>query len=164
MINNQFLSTCPLFSDLDLAERAQILVIGQRQSFRGEHVIFREGAPGDGLYIVISGNVRISRHSATGEEALAVLEANAFFGEMALIDLLPRAASAIANGPTDVFFIPLAALRTVLESNHQIALKFLYALCGVLTQRLRDTNDRFMSVFTIAQWGAGQQSDLSLLP
>ncbi len=164
MINNQFLSTCPLFSDLDLAERAEILIAGQRQSYLGEQVIFQEGAPGDGLFIVISGAVRISRHSATGEEALAVLEPNAFFGEMALIDYLPRAASAIANGPTDVFFIPLDALRAVLEANHRIALKFLYALCGVLTQRLRETNDRFMSVFTIAQWGAGRQNDLSLLP
>jgi CRP/FNR family transcriptional regulator, cyclic AMP receptor protein len=162
--NNQFLSTCPLFSDLDMAERAQILIIGQRQSCSGEQVIFREGDPGTGLYIVISGAVRISRHAITGEEALAVLGPDAFFGEMALIDLLPRAASAIANGPTDVFFIPLSALRAVLEANHHIALMFLYALCGVLTQRLRDTNDRFMSVFTIAHWGAGRQNDLIPLP
>ena len=164
MINNQFLSTCPLFSQLDLAERAQILIIGQRQSYRSDQVIFREGDPGDGLFIVISGSVRISRQSAAGEEALAVLEPDAYFGEMALIDFLPRAASAIANGPSDVFFIPLIALRTVLETNHQIALKVLYALCGVLTQRLRESNDRFMSVFTIAQWGAGRQNDLLPLP
>jgi CRP-like cAMP-binding protein len=164
LINNQFLSTCPLFSDLDLAERAQVLTIGQRRSFRAEELIFQEGDPGDGLFIVISGAVRISRPSPSGEEALAVLAPHAFFGEMALIDQLPRAASAIANGPADVFFIPLAALRSVLESNHSIALKFLYALCGVLTQRLRETNDRFMSVFTIAQWNAGQQNDLIPLP
>jgi len=79
---------------------------------------------------------------------------------MAIIDQMPRAASAIANGQAEVLFIPLPALRTVLEQNHSIALKFLYALCGVLIQRLRDTNDRFMSVFTIAQWSAGQPNDL----
>ena len=43
-------------------------------------------------------------------------------------------------------------------------MKVLYALCEVLTQRLRETNDRFMSVFTIAQWGAGVQGDLIPLP
>ena len=108
--------------------------------------------------------MRISKRSATGEEALAILEPNAFFGEMALIDFLPRAADAIANATTDVFFIPLSALRTLLEEQPQLAMKVLYALCEVLTQRLRETNDRFMSVFTIAQWGAGVQGDLIPLP
>ena len=70
-------------------------------------MIFREGEPGDGLFMVIDGSVRISKHTATGEEALAILEPNAFFGEMALIDFLPRAADAIANAATEIFFIPL---------------------------------------------------------
>ena len=43
-------------------------------------------------------------------------------------------------------------------------MKVLFALCEVLTQRLRETNERFMSVFTIAQWGAGAQNDLIPLP
>jgi hypothetical protein len=83
---------------------------------------------------------------------------------MALIDFLPRAADAIAHAVTDVFFIPLPALRILLEENHPLAMKVLFALCEVLTQRLRETNERFMSVFTIAQWGAGLQNDLIPLP
>lgn len=164
MINNKLISTCPLFRNLDLEERARILVIGEPRRYQAEQVIFREGEPGDGLFILISGAVRISKRSATGEEALAILEPNAFFGEMALIDFLPRAADAIANETTDVFFIPLPALRTLLEEHPQLAMKVLFALCEVLTQRLRETNDRFMSVFTIAQWGAGFQNDLIPLP
>ena len=164
MINNKSVSTCPLFRNLDLEERARILVIGEPRCYREEQVIFREGEPGDGLFILISGSVRISKRSATGEEALAILEPGAFFGEMALIDFLPRAADAIANATTDVFFIPLPALRALLEDYPPLAMKVLYALCEVLTQRLRETNERFMSVFTIAQWGAGLQSDLIPLP
>ena len=164
MINSKSISTCPLFRNLDPDERAQILTIGEPRCYRAEQVIFREGEPGDGLFILVSGSVRISKRSATGEEALAILEPNAFFGEMALIDFLPRAADAIANTTTDVFFIPLADLRVLLEENHQLAMKVLFALCEVLTQRLRETNDRFMSVFTIAQWGAGLQNDLIPLP
>ena len=164
MINSKSISTCPLFRNLDLVERAQILTIGEPRSYEAEQVIFREGEPGDGLFILVSGSVRISKRSATGEEALAILEPNAFFGEMALIDFLHRAADAIANATTDVFFIPLPALRTLLEEQPQLAMKVLYALCEVLTQRLRETNERFMSVFTIAQWGAGVQGDLIPLP
>jgi CRP-like cAMP-binding protein len=82
-----------------------------------------------------------------------VLEPPAFFGEMALIDLAARAADAIANEPTELFFIPLKELRSLIEAHHRVALKILYALCEVLAQRLRETNERYMSIFTIAQWG-----------
>ena len=153
MIDTLFLTRSPLFRNLDEAERAQILIIGQvRQAWAGE-VIFKEGDTGDGLYIVLKGSVRISKQSATGEEALAVLEPPAFFGEMALIDLSARAADAIANQPSELFFLPLQDLRALIEVQHKIALKILYALCEVLAQRLRETNDRYMSIFTIAQWG-----------
>lgn len=159
MISTQFLRDSPLFRDLDETERAQVLIIGQVRSYRAEEVIFREGDAGDGLYIVIDGTVRISKHTATGEEALAILEPNAFFGEMALVDFSTRAADAVANVPCEAFFIPLRELRTLIEANHGIALKVLYALCEVLTQRLRDTNERYMTVFTLAQWGGGMTQD-----
>ena len=159
MISTEFLRASPLFRDLDETERAQVLIIGQVRSFAREEVIFREGDAGDGLYIVIDGNVRISKHTASGEEALAVLEANAFFGEMALVDFSTRAANAVANVPTETFFIPLKELRALIEAQHGIALKVLFALCEVLTQRLRETNERYMTVFTLAQWGGGLQQD-----
>ena len=97
--------------------------------------------------------MRISKQSASGEEALAVLEPPAFFGEMALIDFAARAADAIANEDTELFFLPLQELRSLIEAQHRIALKILYALCEVLAQRLRETNERYMGIFTIAQWG-----------
>jgi CRP-like cAMP-binding protein len=153
VIDTLFLTRSPLFRNLDEAERAQILMIGQVRQVKAGEVIFREGDAGDGLFIVLKGSVRISKRSATGEEALAVLEPPAFFGEMALIDLAARAADAIANEPSELFFIPLQDLRSLIEVQHKVALKILYALCEVLAQRLRETNDRYMSIFTIAQWG-----------
>ncbi len=154
MINTNFLTQSPLFRNLDETERAQILIIGQFNGYTSGDVFFKEGVPGDGLFILVKGSVRISKQSPTGEEALAVLEPHAFFGEMALIDFAPRAADAIANEGTEVFFIPLKELRSLIEAHHGLALKILYALCEVLAQRLRETNERYMSVFTIAQWGS----------
>ncbi|WP_243320557.1 MULTISPECIES: cyclic nucleotide-binding domain-containing protein [Geothrix] len=153
MIDARFLTQSPLFRNLDEVERAQILIIGQKRQVAADEVIFREGDAGDGLFIVLKGSVRISKRGATGEEALAVLAPPAYFGEMALIDLSARAADAIANEPSELFFIPLQDLRSIIETQHKIALKILYALCEVLAQRLRETNDRYMSIFTIAQWG-----------
>lgn len=153
MIDAVFLTQSPLFRNLDETERAQILIIGQRRSCKAGDVLFREGDAGDGLFIVVKGSVRISKQSASGEEALAVLEPPAFFGEMALIDFAARAADAIANEDTELFFLPLQELRSLIEAQHRIALKILYALCEVLAQRLRETNERYMGIFTIAQWG-----------
>ena len=129
-----------------------------QQAMRRQHrvlavVPLREGDAGDGLYVVVRGSVRISKQGATGEEALAVLESPAFFGEMALIDLSARAADAIVNEDSELFFIPLQDLRSLIEVQHRIALKILFALCEVLAQRLRETNERYMNIFTIAQWG-----------
>ncbi len=153
MIDAAFLTQSPLFRNLDESERVQILIIGQVRSAKAGEVLFREGDPGDGLYVVMKGSVRISKQGATGEEALAVLEPPSFFGEMALIDSAARAADAIANEDSDLFFIPLQELRSVIDAYHKLALKILYALCEVLAQRLRETNERYMNIFTIAQWG-----------
>ena len=164
MINEQFLSDSPLFRNLSPVECAQVLMIGKMRTYRAEDVLFREGDPGDGLYIITEGSVRISKRTPTGEEALSILESKAFFGEMALIDYSNRAADAIAHSETEVFFVPLAQLRELIEAYPPIAIKFLYALCEVLAQRLRETNERYMNVFTIAQWGGGQQSGLVPFP
>ena len=153
MIDAAFLTQSPLFRNLDETERAQILIIGHRRPCQAGQVLFREGEPGDGLYLVVEGSVRISKTSPAGEEALAVLGCPAFFGEMALIDDSARAADAIVNEDSLLFFLPLPELRSLIESQHRIALKILYSLCSVLAQRLRETNERYMSVFTIAQWG-----------
>jgi CRP-like cAMP-binding protein len=164
LIDTRFLTQSPLFRNLDEAERAQILMIGRVRPVHTGEVIFKEGDAGDGLFIVLKGSIRISKRSATGEEALAVLEPPAYFGEMALIDLASRAADAIANEPSELFFIPLQDLQALIESQHKVALKILYALCEVLAQRLRETNDRYMSIFTIAQWGGANPDGPSPLP
>ncbi len=164
MIDAAFLTHSPLFRNLDEAERVQVLIIGQVRSFKAGAVIFREGDTGDGLFVVLKGSVRISKQSASGEEALAVLESPAFFGEMALIDFSVRAADAIANEDSELFFIPLLELRSLIDAYHKLALKILYSLCEVLAQRLRETNERYMSIFTIAQWGGSNTGGPLPLP
>jgi len=164
LINEQFLADSPLFRNLSPVECAQVLMIGQMRTYRAGDVLFREGDPGDGMFIIVDGAIRISKQTPTGEEALSILETKAFFGEMALIDYSNRAADAIAHTQSDVFFIPLPLLRDLIEAYPPIAIKFLYALCEVLAQRLRDTNERYMNVFTIAQWGGAQQGGIVPYP
>ena len=81
-----------------IAERglARIAAIAQEESYKMGQVIFKEGETGGSLYLILEGKVRISREvSGMGEEALAVLKEGDAFGEMALIDAVPRSADAL---------------------------------------------------------------------
>ena len=68
------------------------------KSFGSGEVIFEEGSVGKHMYVVISGSVRIVKKTGDGDAVLATLGKGELFGEMALVDSLPRSASAIAAG------------------------------------------------------------------
>ena len=87
-----------LFEGLTPQQLAKIdALLEERAVPAGQHV-FREGEGGDEFYVVLSGKVRISKMvQGVGEEALAILEPGAYFGEMALVDDTPRSADALAH-------------------------------------------------------------------
>lgn len=145
-----FLRKTPIFAALTDEELAQILLIGQVVEAESGRLLFKEGDPGVSFYLIEAGAVRISRITPLGEEALAVLREGAFFGELALIDDAPRSAQAIAHeGPARLIEFRTAALRALMEKEPALANKMLWALCRTLAARLRDTNDRFQSLFVM---------------
>jgi CRP-like cAMP-binding protein len=87
-----------------------------------------------------------------GEEALAILKAGDFFGEMALIDESVRSAHAIANTDCTLMEIGIRDLQDHLSKNEPVAVKFLGAFCRILAARLRATNDRFYGLFAMTQF------------
>jgi len=125
-----------------LSEHAEAL------NFDSEAVIFREGDIGQSLYIVIQGKVRIEKHiPGVGQEALAILERGEFFGEMAVVDRAPRSASAIAHAPdTTVLTLEKSDIDALLERGGEGAHELMRILCRLLSQRLREINDK------IVQW------------
>jgi CRP/FNR family cyclic AMP-dependent transcriptional regulator len=68
------------------------------KSFGNGEIIFEEGSVGKHMYVVVSGRVDIRMKTADGEAVVATLGKGDLFGEMALVDSLPRSASAIAAG------------------------------------------------------------------
>jgi CRP/FNR family cyclic AMP-dependent transcriptional regulator len=68
------------------------------KSFGNGEVIFAEGSVGRHMYVVVSGRVDIRMKAGDGEAVVATLGKGDLFGEMALVDSLPRSASAIAAG------------------------------------------------------------------
>ncbi len=124
---------------LSAAELRLLATTLHAQHFPPDTCIFREGEPGDSLYVVFDGNVRISRRIGGGrEETLTTLGRGDVFGEMALVDDQLRSADARArrDGCT-VLVLGQADLDAVLHMPPRVASQFLYLVCGVLCHRLR---------------------------
>src|SRR5436190_12591592 len=84
--------------------------------FDPEDVIFREGEPGDCLFLVVEGAVRISKNGRGGkQETLGYIQPGNFFGEMALIDGQPRSAQATAAERSILGRIDSAGFSRILE-------------------------------------------------
>ena len=141
-----------LFRDLSDGELALVSGISAEKDYSAEEVIFHEGEVGDAFYAVLEGKVRISKHVAgVGEEALAVLEKGSYFGEMALIDEFPRSASAIAHTDCRLLLMDKADFNRLLSQNKELAYKLLWVFCQTLSRRLRETNEKITSLFSIAK-------------
>jgi CRP/FNR family cyclic AMP-dependent transcriptional regulator len=104
---------------------------------RGQ-VIFSEGDPGDSLYIVEAGKVKIGRRAADGREnMIAVFGPSDMFGELSLFDPGPRTGTAVAVTDARIARLRQQALRPWITNRPEIAEQLL----RVLARRLRRTND-----------------------
>ena len=153
MLSQDFLKQTDLFRNLTEEELLEIVLIGHVKTFKAGTVIFAEGTPGDCIFLIVSGSVRISKMQGTTEEALAVLESRALFGEMTLFDKGPRSAHAIAHDDAELFVISTADLVALFEKNKTIAYKFLWSFCETLAGRLRSTNEKFQVFMSLANSG-----------
>lgn len=133
----EMLRNVPTFACLTEEQLALLAVSVGSQSFERGETIFHQGSIGSALYIVASGQVRITILSGAGHEhTVAVFHAGDFFGEMALLDGQPRSASATAMQPTRTLTLHRAAFLHTINARPQIAA----ALLEAMAQRLRQTN------------------------
>lgn len=110
--------------------------------FKKNEIIFREGEPGIGLYIIIEGKVEIFKEKEGKKTILATLESGDFFGEISLLlPDKPRSASAIALEPAVLlgFFNP--DLQILMKRSPHIASVILLNIASILGERLIKTNE-----------------------
>ncbi len=139
-----------LFANLTTAELEQICTICKRARFQKTQLIFAEGTVGDKFYVIIQGTVRVSKQiPGIGEEALAMLKIGDYFGEMALMNNLPRSASAFAQEDVEVMTINKGDFNKLLFANRDIAYKLLWVFCRTLSSRLRETNEKLKGIFSM---------------
>src|SRR5664279_4218351 len=127
------LGRCRLFAGMSKESLAAITQTLRARRFRRGEVLFHEGDPGDALFVVASGAVKVVVPSEEGEEAiLATLRRGDFLGELALLDGAPRSASAIALEPTETLTLPRDQFRALVASEPAIRDALLASLAGEL--------------------------------
>lgn len=115
------LAGIPFFSGLDAASLESVGRGMRARRFRRGEVIFHQGDPGDALFIVMSGAIKIMLPSETGDEAiLATLRPGDVFGELALLDGAPRSATAVALEATETLILPRDQFRELLATEPAI--------------------------------------------
>lgn len=141
-----FISEYKSFKAFEASDIAALNAACGEEKFAKDEQIFQEEAPGDRMYIIKSGSVRIVKHLKDKENTLAVLNAGEFFGEMALLDGMPRSAGAKAGDATVVISISRSGYAGLREKSPVTALKLTDILVSVLSTRLRQANRNLEAV------------------
>ena len=96
-------------------------------------IIFREGDIGEVMYVIQSGNVKVTKKTDSGEVLLATLENGEVFGEMALFDRQPRSATVVASGDARILSVDKKKLFSMISRDPTLVFKMLESM----SQRLR---------------------------
>ena len=102
--------------------------------------LFREGDPGDGLFLVISGEIDVTKRAPGGEHSLARLGPGGVLGEISLVTADARSASGRAIVDTRVLHLPATGFRALLAADSAAAHKVVAAIAEVLARRLAAMN------------------------
>ena len=106
------------------------------RSFPAGEVLFREGDPGEEMYVIQTGRVRISQVFPSGERTLAVIGPGEFFGEMAILNGKPRTATATALEALHALVIDGRTFEAMVLGNGEIAVRMITRLA----RRLHSAN------------------------
>ncbi len=140
-----------------LGELARSLIV---RRFRPEQTFFWQGDPGQEMYFLLEGTVAITSHGSSGREVtLARYGPGSFFGDMALLDGLPRSATATAESSGLALILRSLEFNAVLSRHPECA----QTLLRFLSQRLREANERIQSLalLTVRQRLAAQLVQLA---
>lgn len=129
----------PLFAELSEAEIARLGDIARDRSYPRNSVILFEDDPGDALYVVVTGLVKVVLIGEDGREViLSVLKEGDFFGEMSLIDDRPRSAHVIAMEDSSLVVLRREDFQHRIREAPGVALGMLKAM----SRRLREADEK----------------------
>lgn len=137
----------PLFVELSDAELAVIAAVADEKRLPEGTTVFLENMPGESMFIVKMGRIKISKKlEAGGEKLLLTLGPNDVFGEMALFDGGPRGTTARVAEPSEVLIIKRSDVMALAEKEPRAVLKLVLAVGRAFVGRLREQTESFKEI------------------
>ena len=143
MTKEKLLKRVDLFSGLRKKDLTSLAKSCVERSYKAGQSLVKQGDSGVGLYMIVSGKVKILKETINGETLeIAVQGPGDFFGEMTVLDNAPRSASVIAIENTECLLLTSWDFRARLEVHPEIALDIL----PIVVKRFRETNEKLVSL------------------
>ena len=153
------LANIPLFTGLEEHELSVIYKGAMVKRFPRNTIVIHEGDDSDSLFLILDGRVKVFLTSEKGREVILNTQSTGeYFGELALLDDLPRSASVITVESSQVCVISKAAFQGVLIGHPRIALKVIKNL----TQRVRALTDNVKNLALLDVYGRVARTLLSI--
>jgi CRP/FNR family transcriptional regulator, cyclic AMP receptor protein len=150
MDNLELLRHTMLFKGCSEEELELALGLFQERQIKSNTMIFTENMPAEALYIIKSGNVRISVMAGEGRErGLLLLTPGEFFGELALIQGEGRLATAKSEGQTELLMLTRKDFQALLDLDPRTGSRLLMAISRLLAMRIRAYGERFKNLLTV---------------
>lgn len=142
-----FIFKSPIFDEFRDRDVYEIARSFDEKRYQAGDNVFREGEPGEALYLVVSGKVKITKLSSRGDpKLLTTLRSNSIFGEMAILDSSPRSATATAETEAVLLELKREEYDRLVRLNKNAALKLLLKICRLLSLKLRKTSAEYSDV------------------
>lgn len=137
------LAACRLFGGLDDRTMDLLSAALRSRRYRRDEVIFHTDDPGDALFIVVSGSVKILLAADDGTEPaiLTTVGPGGFFGELALLDGAPRSATAVALDGVEALVLRREAFDRLVDSERGLRRALLYSLAGEIRRLTAQVED-----------------------
>lgn len=143
----EILATVPLFGGVKERHLVSLSKQCRERSFKAGETIVRQGNPGEGLFVIVSGKVRVEKVTDGGSVvSIATHGAGDVIGEMSVLDGATRSASVVAEEDTECLVLVSWDFTSFLKSHPEVALDIL----PVVVRRFRETNEALLQLRTNA--------------
>ena len=144
---NEFLRTIPFFENLSEKQLKTLSLHLHERHYEENEFLFEVNHPGTALFIIMRGEVSIETTSNPETAAqLALIKSGQFLGELALLDISPRSASARAIKPTQTYALSRGDLNRLAKDDPETACQIFRTLSWIIGERLKATNRHVVTV------------------
>jgi CRP-like cAMP-binding protein len=161
-MNPEELKQIAVLQAMDGDALARLAAALEEKDYADGQTVFAEGDPGDSMYFIAKGCVRIEKQAGAVQKTLTVLEAGDYFGEMALLDQKPRSASAVATGVARILRLSKSAFDQMQTESGVAGMSVLFAMIRTSSDRIRRLSTQLV-VYDEVGKAIGESRDLQSL-